>query len=221
MLIRRFALSAALVAIMASPLTLRAQSTVTLTPTATPAAGQAGVTNITLVGSGFPAATVLPANTSVKLEPTAGGPAVSTNATSVTTLVGTTRRVTFVIPSSIHVAAPTAYLVSISGTASDGTTFASSNKASLTINPPAAITQVSPAVGQAGQVLLVAISGQFTNYVQGSTQASFGADSVGGAPAGGFGPVNVTSPTTANAQLMIANNATSGPRDVTVATVFN
>ena len=213
------AIPAALIAALAVAVTLCAQTAVTLTPTATPAAGQAGVTSITLTGSGFPAATALPANTSVKLEPAAGGTAVSTNPTTVATVVGTTRRVTFLVPSSINVTSPTAYLASVAGTASDGTAFASTNKASLTINPPPAITGISPALGQAGQRLLVAISGQFTNYLLGSTRARFGAGvSVGGAPSGGFGPVNVTGPTTANAQLIIDINATSGPRDVTVAT---
>ena len=62
------------------------------------------------------------------------------------------------------------------------------------------------------------ITAQFTNFVQSSTLASFGAGvSVGGAAEGSPGTVAVTSPTTANAQLTI-NGAASGRRDVTVQT---
>ena len=82
---------------------LRAQVLVTLSPAASPTAGQAGVTSISVTGSGFPTATIPPANTDVKLEPGAGGSAVSTKATAVTTIVGTTRRVNFMIPATIVV----------------------------------------------------------------------------------------------------------------------
>ncbi len=219
MLVWRFTIPAVLIALLASPVTLHSQTAVTLTPTAIPATGQAGVTNITITGSGFPAANIVPANTNVTLEPAAGGTAVTTNPTAVTKIVGSTRRVAFVIPTSVNVTSPTAYLVSVSGTASDGTQFASSNKASLTINPPAIISLLNPTSGQAGQSLTVTITGQYTNFVQGSTLASFGPGiSVGGAAEGSLGTVTVTSATTATAQLKIDSAAVIGQRDVTVQT---
>ena len=196
--ISRFASITAVVAAMAIPLALSAQTLVTLSPAASPAAGQAGVTSISVTGSGFPTGTITPANTTVSLQPAAGGAVVSTNATGVTTVVGSTRRVTFTIPGSVVVSAETAYLVAVSGTVSEGGTFTSSNKATLTVNPGASISSVAPNNGQAGQTVSVTITGLFTTFVQGSTQANFGAGiSVGGAAEGALGPVTVTSATTA------------------------
>lgn len=198
---------------------LDAQTSVTLSPAASPSAGQPGITAINVTGSGFPAGTIPPSNVTAALQPAAGGSKVTTPASAVTTIVGSTRRVTFTIPSSINVAAPTSYKVSISGSTSTGTTFASSNTASLTINPGAELVSVVANAGQQGQALSVTITCQYTNFVQGSTQASFGAGvSVGGATAGGFGPVTVTSATTATAMLVIASDAAPGPRTVTIQT---
>src|SRR5262249_53217326 len=66
------------------------------------------------------------------------------------------------------------------------------------------ILSVNPASAQQGQAnLAVTTTGQYTNFVQGVTQATFGPDiSVGGAAEGTLGPVTVTSPTTATAQLV-------------------
>lgn len=215
----RLALPTVLIAILGCEVTLRAQTTVTLTPTTTPTAGQAGITNIIITGSGFPAATIQASNTDVKLEPAAGGPAVSAKASAIATVVGTTRRVTFLIPSSVNVISPAAYLVSVSGTASDGTAFASSNKASLTVNPAASISSLNPNTGQAGQTVAVTITGQFSNFVQGATQANFGVGiSVGNAAEGALGPVTVSNATTATAQLRINASAVAGPRNVVVQT---
>ena len=46
------------------------------------------------------------------------------------------------------------------------------------------------------------VTSQFTNFVQGTTQASFGPNiKVSGGPSGGFGTVTVTSPTSFTATL--------------------
>src|SRR5207302_1415815 len=130
---------------------------------------------------------ILPASTTVTLQPASGtGITVATSAMAVTTIVGTTRRITFTIPSSISVSVPTRYLASLSGTTTTGIVFASSNLASLTINPGAAISAVNPKMGQQGQQnFIVTITGQLTNFVQGVTRASFGPGiSVGGATIG-------------------------------------
>ena len=197
---------------------LFAQVPVTLSPSAAPTAGEPGVTSINVTGSGFPTGQILPANTVVTLQTGSRSP-VTTSATDVTTIVGSVCRVTFSIPSSISVSTPAAYLVSISGSTTSGATFASSNQAMLTVNP-AASASLSPGQGQQGsQTLSVAITGQYTNFVNGSTQATFGAGiSVGGSSAGGMGPVLVTSPTSATATLAIASGAALGARTVSVQT---
>jgi hypothetical protein len=70
-----------------------------------------------------------------------------------------------------------------------------------------------------GQALAVAITGIYSDFVQGVTTADFGpAISVGGGEAGAAGPVTVTSPTSALAQLVIGPTAATGARIVTVAT---
>ncbi len=90
----------------------------------------------------------------------------------------------------------------------------------FTVNAaPPVLISVVPNSGQQGQTLSVTITGQFTHFVQGTTQASFGAGiAVGGAAAGAFGPVTVTSPTSATAQLVISAAAAAGSRAVTVKT---
>src|SRR5579864_1644671 len=197
------------------------QSNVTLTSAASPTAGQPGVTVITVLGSGFPAGTIPPANVTVNLQPatSGGGPSGVATATAVTTIVGTTRRVTFQIPTTISVSTPTAYLVKISGTTSTGTAFASGNSASLTVNPGASIISVVPNTGQPGQQVSVTLTGGYTNFLTGATKASFGAGmSVGGAAEGLFGPVTASTATTATVQLTIDAAATLGPRTVQVQT---
>lgn len=78
---------------------------------------------------------------------------------------------------------------------------------------------VNPNSGQAGVNLQVEIKGEFTHFVQGTTQANFGAGiAVGGSTEGAFGPVTVVNPTTATAQITINAAAAVGPRTVSVQT---
>ena len=210
----------AIVTAFLCPLWAIGQTTpVTLSPAASPTSGQPGVTIINLTGSGFPTGTIQPTAVTVSLQPSAGGSVVTTSSSAVTTIAGTTRRVTFTIPVSISITAPTAYAVSISGATTTNAAFASSNTASLTVNPAAQILSIAPNTGSPGQTLSVTITGAYTNFVQGSTVASFGAGiSVGGAAEGAAGPVTVSSATTAVAQLGIDAAAPPGPRAVTVST---
>src|SRR5215813_7955699 len=112
----------------------QAEAQVSLSPAASPSSGQPGITAVNVTGSNFPAGTINPGQVQVTLQPAQGSPAQAstTSATVVTTIVGTTRRVTFTIPSSVSVAAPAGYLVSVSGTTATGTSFSSSNTATLT-----------------------------------------------------------------------------------------
>ena len=82
-----------------------------------------------------------------------------------------------------------------------------------------AITQINPNIGVPGQTVAVTIYGQYTNWVQGTTTASFGPSiSVGGAAEGATGPVTVTNATTLTANLTIDPDASFGPVDVIVTT---
>ena len=90
---------------------------------------------------------------------------------------------------------------------------------SVTAGIPA-ITSITPNSGVPGASgLSVAISGNFTNWVNQTTVANFGPGiSVGGAAAGAAGPVTVSSTGTLTASLSIAANATVGPRNVVITT---
>ncbi len=129
-----------------SALLLPAETEVTLNATATPSTADPAVTSVYVTGHGFPSGTIPAANVTVTFNPTTvgGGPTGTTTATKVTVVSGTTERVTFKVPTSIRVTAPTSYQVSISGTTSAGKAFQSSNSAQLTVNAPVAVTTASP-----------------------------------------------------------------------------
>jgi hypothetical protein len=212
--------SLAVLALYCGLAALHAQSVVTLTPVASPSAAQPGVTTVTLIGSGFPSGTILPQDVVVTLTAVSSGPAPATFAAStVQPLFGSTESVTFTIPAGTFVvSSPTPCQVSIAGATTASVTFTSGNSASLTVNPAATVT-VAPNTGNIGQSEQVTLTGLYTNFLQGSTLASFGPYiAVGGAALGQPGPVTVTSATTATAQLAIGNAAVSGPQMVQVAT---
>jgi hypothetical protein len=74
--------------------------------------------------------------------------------------------------------------------------------------PPVPEVWISPYWGNAGDTLQVSINGANTHFAAGSTVANLGPDiSVGGAPAGQFGPVNVSDPVTATATITISPDA--------------
>ncbi|MGC2326019.1 MAG: Ig-like domain-containing protein, partial [Candidatus Sulfotelmatobacter sp.] len=81
------------------------------------------------------------------------------------------------------------------------------------------ITEINPNIGTPGNSVTVTIYGQYTNWVNGTTTASFGPGiSVRGAADGVSGPVTVNSATNLTAQLAIASNAALGPVDVITTT---
>jgi hypothetical protein len=82
----------------------------------------------------------------------------------------------------------------------------------VTIAPTPVVLSVNPNSGQAGQQnLSVSLTGQFTNWVQGTTTASFG-------PGITVTALTVNSSTTATASLNIDPAATPGPRTITLTT---
>jgi RHS repeat-associated protein len=82
---------------------------------------------------------------------------------------------------------------------------------------PAALSSVSPARVLQGQSLSVTLSGSNTHWAAGQTRASLGEEvSVGGAAPGEPGPVSVTSPTTAVADIVVSPTAALAPRTARV-----
>jgi hypothetical protein len=198
----------------------QAESTIALEGPS-PGAAQAGVQSISLRGSKFPGGKIVAADVTVKLEPARAGrgPTATTPASAVTTLVGTSRQVTFKVPPSLSVTTPTAYLVSITGATSTGAKFSTRDKVPLTINPPPRILSLTPDVVARGVTASVTITGEFTDFEQGVTRASFGpGTSVAGGAEGDFGLVTVTSPTSAVTRVTVTPSASGGFRSPTVRT---
>jgi hypothetical protein len=185
-----------------------------------PSAGQPNVQLIRVTGSGFPVGTSSSSSVTVSFAPAVAnaGPSAQTPALGISLVTGSMFTVTFQIPAALATQTPIAYLVSISGITSTNVPFSSVNSASLTINPAPKVT-IAPTSGQQGQFLSVTISGQYTNFLQGATKANFGPGvSVGGATSGQPGPVTVTSPTSAVAQLQIDPSASTGANTAVVGT---
>ena len=75
---------------------------ITLATETSPSSGVAGVTNVSVLGSGFPAGTITPANIIVTLSSSCDGPAVATSVgSSVRGILGSTERLNFNIPGGI------------------------------------------------------------------------------------------------------------------------
>ncbi len=81
------------------------------------------------------------------------------------------------------------------------------------------ITQISPNIGVPNSTVTVTITGQFTNWVNGTTVANFGPGvSVNGGGSGATGTLTINNAYTATATLTVDANATLGSRNVTVTT---
>jgi hypothetical protein len=110
---------------------------VKLATAAAPSSAVAGVTFVNLTVTGLPATTT-PGEINIAIAPTcaagAGGPVsgeVDTTATKITTITSSIKRVQFQVPASL---AQNTYFVSISGTATDGTAFASGGCAVVAVS---------------------------------------------------------------------------------------
>lgn len=86
---------------------------------------------------------------------------------------------------------------------------------------PGALAAIAPTRAVQGQTLNVTLRGINTHWVAGQTGASFGGEvSVGGAPAGEPGPIQVIDATTATAQVEVSSTAALAPRTVRVVTTI-
>ena len=177
--------------------------------------------------SGLPATLVLPAGfagtpvanqTTVVMAPQSGTDTTrSLTVTSVTAGTGGSFVLTVTLP-TLTITAPATYVFTASGVTLTSS-FDTSPGTAILIQPGPQLLSVTPATARAAQTLDVTISGISTTFVNGTTQASFGAGvSVNGAAAGGAGTVSVTNGQTAVAHLVIDPAATAGTRTVTVTT---
>lgn len=183
---------------------------VSLLPTATPSAAEAGLTLVSVTGSEFPAGTIIPSQVTVTLAPASPGTGdpVAVEAYSVTTVIATTRKVTFLLPASIHVGSPTVYSISIASSTSPVFT---SNQAVVTVNPSASIASILPGSGAPGSTVSVQIQGSYSNFFSGASTVTAGSGI-------SVSDVNVISPTLLQAQFAIAPTASPGSYTVSVTT---
>jgi hypothetical protein len=172
-----------------------------------PSSGQAAVTTIYLTCNGFPVGTpASPSNVTITLT---GGPApLNITPSRVINMGGAFRRLVFTLPDPPPLS-PVALTVSLSDP-TDG--LSSANTLPFTENPAPSISLLSPNNGNQGAMVSVGITGNFTNFLQGSTQANFG-----GADITVNGPVMVNSPTSATANITISSGAAVGARTITVS----
>ena len=160
---------------------------VTLTAATSPSSGVAGISNVNVNGSGYPAGSILPAAVTVHLAASCGGASLAdTPALAVNTILGSTRRVQFQVPGSLSTGT---YYVSLDGATTAPVSFTSAGGpcaqiavthtsstlsacvpgSSLGINAPVAagpVTAVVPRGAWAGGttgVRMVALEGAGTN----------------------------------------------------------
>jgi len=147
---------------------------VTLTSSVVPGTQQAG-NYVYVTGSGYPSGTIPAANVSVFLAASCGGAAVATTTpSSFQLIVGSTERAQVLLPSSL---AAGKFYVSVSGSTSTGTTFASTNCSTVTVTSPVGLASklvftTQPTNGTAGSPLaavVVKVEDTNGNLVTGST----------------------------------------------------
>jgi PKD repeat protein len=131
---------------------------------------------------------------------------------------GATVTLTFPVP-AVAPTAPTTYQVTVQGSTSANQTFSSLEPVAATVYPAASITSLAPAASYQGQTVQVAITAANTDFVQGQTQATFGAGiAVNGAGSELPGLITVTGAGSATASLVIDPAAAIGTRTVAVTT---
>jgi hypothetical protein len=118
----------------------------------------------------------------------------------------------FTIRFTLNQAAAGTAVYRVSAAFSGQLTRSYSSLLNVAVNPAPVITLVNPNSGQQGQTNLnVAVTGLYTNFVQGSTGASFGAGIT-------VNSVTVNSATSLTANVSIAAGAATGARNLTVTT---
>ena len=150
---------------------IQAQSVVRLNAVTSPSTGVAGTTQDWLAGSGFPNP-ISPANVTVSLASTCGGVATATApGLAVTQIVGSSDRIEFLIPGSL---ANGSYFVSVSGAATNGTTFTSSNCSEVQVTKTTTILGSCNPGSSMGILVPNAVAGSITPVTAFVPRSSWG-----------------------------------------------
>lgn len=182
-----------------------AQTPVNLSPSASPASGQPSVSTLTVTAGGMPPG-IAPANIGVSLTPDSGsGPPASTIASAVVAGIGGTQRISFAIPAALTVPASQLYRVQLTGA-----TVTSTNYATFTLLPPAAIVSLSRTSDTLGVSGSTTITGSNTHFSSRST-VSMG-------PGITVQAIDAPNALSLTVYYQVAGNAAGGARTVAVAT---
>jgi hypothetical protein len=196
--------TAGLLAVAACLLLSRAAFAQNLNAFTTPDNGVAGIDNVNVVGSGFPAGQITPANVLVTLSATCGGAASATaNAASVQTIIGSARRINFVIPGTLATAT---YFVAVSDSGAGGDVTFDTRVVSCS---QVIVTHTNPTLSACLPTSSLAVlsptnPGTVTAYVP---QGNYGGGSTGVQAVNLEGPTSRTSIGTPN----IVNSCSSNP----------
>ncbi len=188
---------------------------VTLNANTSPTSGTVG-TNVSVSGNGFPTGTIPATSVSVTIAcPPGNGGSVTVNSSGLFPSSGSASRViTFAIPSSLTVNQAVTCNVTVAGSLPSAYSSGASSS-TLILNPPAAISSVSPGAGTRGTAVNVQIVGKATHFK--ATQPTQPTVTVGGALVA-VSNVNATDDTHLTATFTLDPAAAPGERSVTVKT---
>lgn len=179
---------------------LQAKASVKLNTWTAPSSGASGSTFVNVSGTGFPAGTILPGAVTLSLNTTCGGPgATVAPVTSVMHTIGTSDRLHFEIPALL---ATGTYFISVSGSTTGGTSFASSNCSEVQVTH----TSATLAACLPSSSLAVLSGTNVTAYVPNGAW-SFGSTGVRVVPIEGGGSAT-TIPTASVVNSCSSNSAT-------------
>jgi hypothetical protein len=132
------------IALLASAQAASGQN-VSLAAWTAPNSGASGTTAVNLTGSGFPSGTIPAAKVTVTVAPACAGAGIPAQVNSVTKIIGSSDRVQFVLPAALSTGT---YYISLSGTTSTGTAFASVNCAEVSVTGASPIATLgAPSIG--------------------------------------------------------------------------
>ena len=137
---------------------------VTLTPPAVP---MVVGPNIQVPGTGYPAGAINAAAVSITVTPSPGNGSPITFAPTVITGAGNSRTLFFKLPASLSANQPYTATIAAAGATTALVPFTTPAPATITINPPTSLANVSPGAGQVGTAVMnVTITGNFTHFAQ-------------------------------------------------------
>ena len=166
--------------------------------------------NISIAGTGYPTGTISAGSTNITVTPSPGNGSPLSFSPSTVAGSGSNRTLIFKLPPALSANQPYTATVCVSGQTTTAVQFSTVTCATITINPAASISNVSPGAGQTGTAVNVTITGLYSHFAQATSVVTVGGTGVA------VSNVVVSTPTQLTATFTVASNATTGPYPVTV-----